>query len=106
MQSLTGTAQQLDRTIRATLRGVDIELLSRETRELVKQLKLACHEVKLDVRDYEYAQTRSEQAKWVKVAHHNLKMLNAIVLELDEIFGPADVAELSAQLHLLQSKID
>ncbi len=106
MQSLTGTAQQLNRRIQGILRAVNIEELSRDDRYLVKQLRLACNEVRLDVRDYEYAQTRVDQEKWVKIAHHNIKALETILLSLGDIFGPADVAELDAQLQLLQSKID
>lgn len=106
MQSLTAIAQQLDRRIKGIVRTFDVELLSREQRELLQKLKQACNEVKLDVRDYEYAQTRDEQLKWVKITRHNLRAQESIVLMLGDIFGPADIAELSAQIQLLQSKIE
>lgn len=106
MPSLTNAAQQLDRRVKGILREVDMEQLPREERELVRKVRLACNEVKLDVRDYEYAQTRLEQEKWVKIAKHNIRALETLLLALGDIFGPADVAELSAQLQLLQSNIE
>ncbi len=106
MQSLTAAAQQIDRRVKGILRGVDIDTLVPDDKKIVQHLRLACNEVKLDVRDYEYAQTRIEQQKWVKIAHHNINALERLILGLDEIFGPVDVAELSAQLELLQSKIE
>lgn len=106
MQSLAAIAQQLDRRIKGIVRTIDPETLGRDDRELIQKLKLACNEVKLDVRDYEYAQTRDEQLQWVKITHHNLRAQETILLMLGDIFGPADIAELSAQIQLLQSKID
>lgn len=106
MQSVTSVAQQIDRKVRGILKGIDVELLSREDREHVRQLKLACNEVKLDVRDYEYAETRAEQVKWQKLAKHNIRAFESRMLLLGDIFGPVDVAELSAQLQLLQSNME
>lgn len=100
--SLFSTAQHIDRRVKGILRGVDIELLSIEDRKTVKQIKLACNEVKLDVRDYEYAETRVEQQKWSKIARHNIVALETLLLELGGIFGPADIAELGAQLDMLK----
>lgn len=106
MPSLTSLTRQLDRRIKGILHDVDVEQLSLEKRELIAKLKLACGEVKLDVRDYEYAQTRAEQEKWLKIAHHNLRALETLLLLLDDIFGPADIADLSSQVQLLQSSIE
>lgn len=106
MQSLTGTAQQIDRRVKGILRAVDVEQLTRDERELVHQMRLACNEIKLDVRDYEYAQTRDEQLKWLKIARHNMKAFETILLALDNVFGPADVAELSAQMQQIESKLE
>jgi hypothetical protein len=96
------TAQHIDRRVKGILRGVDLEELSRENREAVRQLKVACNEVKLDVRDYEYAETRVEQQKWAKIARHNIVALETLLLELGSIFTPADIAELGAQLDMLK----
>ncbi len=105
LQSLTSIAQQIDRRVKGILRAVDLEQLTRDERELVKQMRLACNEIRLDVRDYEYAQTRVEQTKWIKIARHNMKAFETILLSLGDIFGPADVAELSAHLHTMEARL-
>ncbi len=88
--------------MKGILRGVDDDLLSVEERKTIKQIKLACNEVKLDVRDYEYAESRVEQEKWSKITRHNILALETLLLELGGIFGPADIAELGAQLEMLK----
>ncbi len=102
MQSLTGTAHYIDRRVKGLLRGVDIDQLSVEDRKTVRQIKHACNEIKLDVRDYEYAETRLEQQKWATIAAHNILALENLLLRLSDIFGPADIAELGAQLAMLR----
>jgi predicted HAD superfamily phosphohydrolase YqeG len=57
--SLLVSVQQLDRRIKGILRQFDVDKASRVEKEVIKQMKLACNEVKLDVRDYEYAETRA-----------------------------------------------
>lgn len=106
MQSLTSTAQQIERRVKGILRAVDVEQLTRDERELVQQMRLACNEIRLDVRDYEYADTRVEQEKWAKIARHNMKAFDTILLSLGDIFGPADVAELSARMQHIESRLE
>lgn len=106
MQSLTHITQQLDRRIKIVIRQVDTETLSRQERHDVSQLKRALQEIRLDVRDYEYAQTREEQLKWAKLARHNLGALNTLLLRLDTVFGPVDVAELGATIETLQTALE
>ena len=105
MQSLTGTAQHIDRRVKGILRAVDHEQLSQDDRKTAQKLKHGCNEVRLDVRDYEYAQTRLEQQKWAKLARHNILVLETLLLSLDDIFGPADIAELGAQLEMLRDAL-
>ena len=100
--SALATAHYIDRRVKGLLRGVDIDQLSVEDRKTIKQIKHACNEIKLDVRDYEYAETRLEQQKWAKIAAHNILALENLLLRLGDIFGPADIAELGAQLEMLR----
>ncbi|MBP7857937.1 hypothetical protein KA016_02645, partial [Candidatus Saccharibacteria bacterium] len=71
----------------------------------IAQLKKALHEIKLDVRDYEYAETREEQLRWAKIGRHNLAAANALMLRLDTVFGSADVAEFGGVIDELQAKL-
>ena len=105
MQSLTGFAAQLERRIQVVLRTQDADSLGVAERENIAQLKKALHEIKLDVRDYEYAETREEQLRWAKIGCHNLAAANALMLRLDTVFGSADVAEFGGVIDELQAKL-
>jgi hypothetical protein len=94
--------QQVDRHIKGLLRVVDVDTLSRDDKEMVRKLKTACAELRLDVRDYEYAQTRAEQIKWAKLTLHNLRALEALVLRMPQVFGSVDVAELGARIDTIK----
>lgn len=95
-ENLGSVVLRLDRLIKAMLRDIDDAVLAKEERELIATVKKALREIRLDVRDYEYAMTRAEQVKWAKIARHNLVALNATVLRFGGHIGPADTAELSA----------
>lgn len=84
--------------IAAVLRTLNTELLSQTETKAVQQMRLSAHEVKLDVRDYTYAQTRAEQLQKAAAARRNLKKLEASMLELGFLLGAVDVAQLSARI--------
>ena len=96
--SLTSDILQIDRQVKATLRAVHHDELDREEAKLVKELKQLCNEARLDVRDYEYAETRERQLKARQAARKNLATLEKHVVQLSSVFGAADVAELSARI--------
>ncbi|QQS20333.1 hypothetical protein IPL85_02710 [Candidatus Saccharibacteria bacterium] len=104
-ESLTSVMLQLERGVKVTLRDVDIESVPRDQREYMAKLKHALNEIRLDVRDYEYAETRDEQLRWAKIGQHNLRVLNTLILRLDSVFGPADVAEIGARIDFLQTAL-
>ncbi len=104
--SLIDSFVQLERRIKVILREVDREQLTRFDRTSFDKIKLALTQLKLDIRDYEYAETRAEQQKWAKISHNNLRALQHYILQLSDVFGPVDVAELSAGIDLLQSNIE
>ena len=104
ISSLTAYAAQLERSIKVVLRSVPEKDISQVEKKSIQKILLACHEARLDIRDYEYAQTRAEQLKWAKIARHNLHALEVYVLGVG-IFGPADVAELSAMIGLVKDRL-
>ena len=103
--SLGAEFVQLDLHIKACLRLVLRDDLPREDKRTYDQVKLACKELRLDLRDYEYAETRAEQHKWAKLARHNLRTLEVSILALPDVFKPVDVAELSAGIDHIRSQI-
>lgn len=106
MVSATSIAQKLIALIKNVSRGVDVEALSQQDKAVLQQIHLACNEVRLDVRDYEYAQTRDEQLKWAKIGRHNISALSKMLLSLDAIFTAADIAECGAYLESLRSALE
>jgi hypothetical protein len=106
MQNLTTTAAQFERRVKAVLRHCDIEALTVSEKDNIGRFKTALHEAKLDIRDYEYAESRDEQLKWAKIGRHNLAVVNTLMLRLDTVFGAADVAEFGATIDLLQAGLE
>lgn len=104
--SLLATFQQVDRQIKGILLHFDVDSLNVADKHRIKQVKLACNEIRLDVRDYEYAETREAQQKWAKIARHNIAALERLIIELDTVFGASDVAALSAQLDQIRTSVE
>ena len=103
--SLTEQIQQIDRRVKTMLRMASIEELDREEAHTLKQLKQYCNETRLDVREYEYAETRLEQQKAAVKARRNLAKLEKSILQLSSIFGPADTADLGAHIDTLKTHL-
>ena len=106
MESLTGKLVRLDRRIKVALREVERHKLGKVEKTQFDKIKLALTQLKLDVWDYEYAETRAEQVKWGKIARHNLKALEQGVLALGTVFGAADTAELGAQIDTIRTELE
>jgi hypothetical protein len=104
--SLLATYQQVDRQIKGILLHFDVDSLNAADKHRIKQIKLACNEIRLDIRDYEYAEKRADMEKWAKIARHNIAALERLILELDTVFGASDVAALSAQLDQVRSAVE
>lgn len=103
--SLGSEFAQLDLRIKACLRLVSRDDLTCDDKHSYDQVKLACKELRLDLRDYEYAETRAEQQKWAKIARHNLRALEGNILALPDVFRPVDVAELSAGIERMRDPV-
>lgn len=91
-------AQRLDTQLKTIVRGVDLELLEPEAQRAVKNIRRLVTDAKLDIRDYELSETREEQLKNARLTKRQLEKLQANILLAGNVFGAADVAQLSAQL--------
>lgn len=104
--SLLTEMKVIDRRIKGILRHtIEQDTYTKAELKHVETMKLACNELKLDIRDYEYAETRIEQVKWAKIAKHNMHALLNSLMALDAVFSPADIAELSAKIEVLESSL-
>ncbi len=91
-----------DRFYKAALLGV--EDITKEDRETIKRMKQDIAEAKQQLRGYVYAQTRIEQLDAARKLHKNLRQTEQALVSLVTIFGPADVAHLSAILEDIRSQ--
>lgn len=88
--------QEVERQIKNLLRIVDVDLLELTEKQALGGLRRLTADARLDIRDYELSETRAEQLKCAAAARKRLEKLQATLLATGVIFGPADVAQLSA----------
>jgi hypothetical protein len=96
------TMQRAEGQIKTLLRSVDIELLETAERQTVAKLRRLAVDTRLDIRDYELSETRDEQVKYATLAKRQLAKLRAAILTASNVFGPADVAQISAELEQIE----
>jgi hypothetical protein len=97
--------QRAEGQLKALLRAVDVDLLESTERKAVAALKRLAVDVRLDIRDYELSETREEQLKYAAEAKRRLARLRATILSAGVAFGPADVAQLTAHLEQIESRV-
>lgn len=95
--------QQAERQIKTQLRSVDIDLLEPTEKKAVLSLKRLAVDARIDIRDYELSETRTEQLKYATAAKKDLAKLRGAILAVGSAFGPADVAQLTAELELIEN---
>jgi hypothetical protein len=92
--------KQLETQLNSTLSQIDVYDLPAKEAKLINTLKRDIVDARLDTRDYELSETREEQLKNAKVAKKRLEHIRKNILAASEynVFGPVDVAQLSAQI--------
>lgn len=89
------------------LSAIDIYAVSASEQKTVALLKRELTDARLDVRDYELSETRVEQLGKAQEARQRLNHVRRLILSASEfdIFGPVDVAQLTAQVELIDSRL-
>jgi hypothetical protein len=102
-KSLFERAKELERLMGSTLSSLDVAVLSRSEQKLIHDIKRLLTDIRLDVRDYEFADTRAEQETYGRGGRERLEQLQRTILAASEhnLFGPADVAQITAYLQQL-----
>ena len=90
--------QKTEAHIKALLRSMDTDLMEPAEKKVVATLRRLSVDARLDIRDYELSETRDEQLKCAAKAKRRLLQLEKALLSTGQIFGAADIAQLSAQL--------
>lgn len=106
-QSAAALFQRSAGEITGRLSAIDADSLDMDGRQAVKTLRRTVADTRLDLRDYEYADTAAEAARHARAARARLTTLRSLVLAAGEsgIFGAADVAQLTAQFDAVADKL-
>lgn len=105
--SLVQIFKKVDLALINHFNGVDVLALPRAERELVEHIRRTAADLKLDIRDYELAETRPIQLKYLKDAKTQSEQLRASILKASGygMFGAADVAQLTATLEQASERL-
>lgn len=100
-------AKSLELQITAVLSAIDADSAPKEERNLIARLKRQVVDARLDVRDYDYADTRVEQTRHGEQAKKRLEQLEKLVVAASEynIFSAVDVAQISAHIQTLVAQL-
>lgn len=83
------------------------DLIDQQAQRELKLLRRDLTDARLDVRDYELAETRAEQAKLGHDAAERLKVVrqSMVVVSQYGIFSAIEIAQLSAQLEAIVERL-
>ncbi len=102
MQSKTLHDQVKDvaRRVKSTLSGLDVSAMPKIERSAVEELHRLIEDLRLDVQDYEYADTRIHQLEKAAQARDRAKNVQVLLLKVSGfgLIGAADLAEISARI--------
>lgn len=104
--SPSGWVKQIDGQVSRILRQVNLDKSEEKGRKAVIELRQNLADAKLYAQDYELSEMRQEQLDNAKKAKKWLERARQQILRASEfnVFGPIDVAHLSAQID--QAKAD
>ncbi|HYH75706.1 MAG TPA: hypothetical protein VD735_07165 [Candidatus Saccharimonadales bacterium] len=106
--SIFQETKELETEVGRILSAYDLADMPREQGNLVTSLKHLLIDARLDARDYEYAQTRADQLQTATEGRQRLGQAQAAIVKISEygLFGAVDVAQLSATIQHIMSRMD
>ncbi|HWT55646.1 MAG TPA: hypothetical protein VN031_01290 [Candidatus Microsaccharimonas sp.] len=98
----------METQLRGVLSKLDLAEVSREERAIVTTLKNDLTDTRLDIRDYEFSETRAEQLRLAKQARASLDKVRSGILRASEynVFNAVDVAQYTAQLEQIVDSVE
>ena len=109
VQSTYVLAKGLESEILRLLSGVQAAgLMEGQVQRDIERLRHELADIRLDIRDYELAETRAEQAKLGNDARRRLKLAEQAILAASQynIFSAIEIAQLSATIAQLIERLD
>ncbi len=99
-------AKQLETHVIGLLRHVDITELDSKQQKAIRELKRGLVDARLDIQDYELAETRELQLKNAREARERFESVQALIsANIITTFGPVDVAHLTACIDQITDKL-
>ncbi len=95
----------MERLLKGVLRAFDMDTLEQGEKKAAAHIRRLMVDARLDIRDYELSETRAEQLKCAAAARKRLDKLQANILLTGSVFGPADTAQLSAELERISASL-
>jgi len=97
--------KNIDRHVQGILRKVDVLGLDRTPRETLLKFRLLLDEAQRYAKDYEAAEFWNEKEAAAAVVGERAEQLNDLLLQLSgyDLFGPTDVAQISAQFDTVRT---
>lgn len=107
MSGSSTRVKRLEADIRQALRKVDSDKLERKYREALSNLRQNLVDIRIYVNAYEFSEERPEQEQNAKSAKKWLAKARQNILKASEadVFGAAEVAQLSAQIDQLSGDL-
>jgi hypothetical protein len=98
--------KQLQADILRLLSYLEVTTLDRREQLALGQFKNDLTDAKLDIQDYENAETRDEQAQHSKDAKERLVRVHSLISSNTlHVFGAVDVAHLTAQIGQINDRL-
>ncbi len=100
-------ARQLELDIRAALAANDTADMPAALKQTLSDLKHVVTDARLDVRDYEVAETHAQQGRLARVARDRLEVAgqHIVAASQDSVFSAIDVAYLSASIESIKDQL-
>lgn len=106
IQSPFVLVKRLQTDILRILSGIDSAELDTKERQAFLMLQNSLFDARLDIQDYELAETREHQLGNLKDAHTRLESLQHVISNGPlQVFGPVDVAHLNAQIEQIKDRL-
>lgn len=98
---------ELQRTVKVLISGLSVDAMPHEEKNLLKQLKAMLADMRLDIRDYDLAETRAEQLGLVTEVKERVGGIrgHVILLSTYNVFSAIDVAHITARLEYISERL-
>lgn len=98
--------KQLQADVLRLLSGIDVTTLDTKEQQVVEDLRNNLIDVRIEIQNYELAETREHQLKNAKVAKKHMQTIEKLIMSNPVgVFGPVDVAHLTAYIGQITDRL-